>query len=140
MVSWRLRAVLASIVLLTACRNDLKNKEKVQAAILDRLQHRTGLDLNSLNVTTTDVTFERNKARATVAFHSKTDTAIDSGMTMQYTLEQRDGKWVVTNVGDSQGHSMLPQSAAGGAVLPPGHPPVDGAASSNPHAATGASR
>ncbi|MBV8072595.1 MAG: hypothetical protein JO270_22015, partial [Acidobacteriaceae bacterium] len=84
----------------------MRSKDKVQEAIMQRLRTSTGLDVNSLDVTTTSVSFEKNKAFATVAFHPKGDPAINSGMTMKYTLEERGGKWVVVNVGDSQGHGL----------------------------------
>jgi hypothetical protein len=70
-------------------------------------------------------------AYATVAFHPKSDPSVNGGMVMKYTLEGRDGKWVVVNVADSQGHGMTGHSAAGGDQLPPGHPPITG----NPHEA-----
>lgn len=103
----------------------MKSKQKVQEAILNRLQSRSGLDLNALDVTTTAVSFDKNMAYATVAFHPKGDTRVNSSMVMKYTLEQRDGKWVVVNVSDSQGHGMPGSKASGSTELPPGHPPVN---------------
>jgi hypothetical protein len=119
-------AVLVVAVLLSGCGNRIKSKEKVQEAIINRLQTRSGLDVNSLDITTTSVTFDKNMAYATVAFHPKGDTSLNGGMTMKYTLESRDGKWAVINVGDSQGHSQNHGMAGSGsgASLPPGHPPV----------------
>jgi hypothetical protein len=103
----RLRSFcLISVLVLAACGNDLKTKEKVQAAILDRLQNHSGLDLKSMDVATTNVSFENNMAYATVTFHPKDDPTVNGGMSMKYTLEARDGKWVVTKVGDSAGHTM----------------------------------
>jgi hypothetical protein len=99
----------------------------VQEAILHRLQASTGLDLKSLDVTTTSVSFDKNLAYATVAFHPKDDSSITSAMTMKYTLEERDGKWVVVNVADSQGHGLDGHGASGARQLPAGHPPIDGA-------------
>ena len=50
-------------------------------------------------------------------------------MTMKYTLENRDGKWEVVKVGDSQGRTTMGgKPGAPGSTLPAGHPPVDGAA------------
>jgi hypothetical protein len=91
----------------------------VQEAILNRLQTRSGLDLKSLDVHTTDVSFDKNMAFATVSFHPKDNVSVASGMTMRYTLEFRDGKWAVVKVGDAHG-----ASGAHGATdsLPPGHP------------------
>lgn len=123
----RSAAVLVASVLLAGCGKDIKSKEKVQEAILNRLQTRSGLDLKSLDVTTTSVSFNKKVAYATVAFHPKGDLRVNSGMVMKYTLEDRDGKWVVVNVGDSEGHGMTGHAASGTDQLPPGHPPLDGA-------------
>ena len=126
-------ALLATAAVLTSCGNSIRNKDKVQQAIVNRLQTRSGLDLNSLDVTTTAVSFDKNMAYATVAFHPKGDPNVNSGMVMKYTLEARDGKWVVVNVADSQGHGMSGHPSAGGDQLPPGRPPID---SGNPHASS----
>ena len=124
-----LPAILVSVLLLPGCANKLRNKEKVQEAILGRLQTRSGLDLNSLDVTTTAVNFEKNKAYATVAIHPKNDPTVNGGMTMKYTLEEQSGKWVVVNVGDGQSHGAMgrdknPSGSNQGDQLPPGHPGV----------------
>ena len=103
----------------------MKSREKVQQAILSRLQEHSGLDLKNLDVNTTAVTFEKNMAYATVFFHPNNDSKLDGGMTMKYTLTSRDGKWVVVNVADSQGHGVAGKPPAGSADLPPGHPPLD---------------
>ena len=134
-VSRLLPSCLACLLVLAACGNDLKTKEKVQAAILDRLQSHSGLDLKSMDVSTTDVSFESNLAYATVSFHPKGDPNLKNGMTMKYTLEARDGKWVVTKVGDSAGHSMAnPMQGGSGDNLPAGHPSLNqGASPANPH-------
>lgn len=124
-------AILAAFVVLSACRDELKTKEKVQQAVVDRLQEHSGLDLKALDITTTDVQFDKNKAVATVAFRPKGDTSINSGMTMKYNLEERDGKWVVTGVNNAHGsplgtHPPVGQSPMGqpDGQLPPGHPTI----------------
>lgn len=134
---WRpLAAFPLALLVLAGCGNDMKSKEKVQAAILQSVQ-RAGLDLNMLDVNTTSLSFDKNMAYATVAFHPKGDTAVNHGMTMRYTLENRDGKWVVVGRNNPQGGAM--GQASGGSQLPPGHPPLDGAGPdgashlSNPH-------
>ena len=125
-------ALLVVFVVLTSCRTSNQNKEEVEAAILHRLQASTGLDLKSLDVTTTSVTFDRNLAYATVAFHPKDDPSIVNGMTMKYTLQNRDGKWAVVSVADSQGHGLAGHTSAAAQDLPPGHPSIDGSVA-NPH-------
>lgn len=116
--------LLAALILLPGCGKNIKSKEKVEEAILDRLRARSGLDLQSLDITTTSVSFNKNMAYATVAFHPKDNPNIHSGMLMKYTLEEREGKWVVVNVGDSQEHGMPGQAPSGSGQLPPGHPPI----------------
>ncbi len=111
------------MLLLAGCGSRIKSKEKVQEAIVSRLQAKSGLDLNSLDITTTSVSFNKNMAYAIVAFHPKGDPTVNGGMTMKYTLEARDGKWVVVNVGDSQGRGLAGHPASGD-QLPPGHPSV----------------
>jgi hypothetical protein len=76
-------------------------------------------------------------AYATVSIHPKSDPSIQS-MVMKYTLEDRDGKWVVTNVADSQGHGMTGHpSANSNQALPPGHPPINGGIQDTPPIAGG---
>lgn len=90
------------------------------------MQTKSGLDVNALDITTTAVTFERNMAYATISIHPKSDASVQS-MVMKYTLEDRNGNWVVTNVADSQGHGMAGHSSANAdQALPPGHPPIGG--------------
>lgn len=143
MVLRHLAAIPFVAILLVSCGNDLKSKEKVQAAILDRLENKTGLDLKALDVSTTSLSFEKNLAYATVAFHPKGDTSVSHGMEMKYTLEERGGKWQVVNVADPHGNGTKPPSGMDN-QLPPGHPAVEdvnpggmgkgqAGASANPH-------
>lgn len=118
--------VLLCLSGLAACRRDDHNEQKVQQAILERLGTHSGLDLNTLDVSTTGITFDKNLAYATVSFHPKGDSNLASGMVMKYTLQDNDGKWVVVKVGDSQGRSLTQGhgASADGTRLPPGHPEV----------------
>lgn len=115
-------------LLLAGCGESIKTKEKVQQAILGHLRTASGLDLNALDFNTTSIRFDKNFAYAAVAFHPKDDENLDDGMTMTYTLQDRNGKWVVVKVGDGQGHGSHPGMGTGSAgtedKLPPGHPPI----------------
>jgi hypothetical protein len=136
MVSRQWAALLVAMVLVAACGPNIKSKEKVQQAILTRLETNSGLDLKKLDVTTTGVSFDKNMAYATVAFHQKGDSSLGSGMVMTYTLENRGGKWAVVKVGDSHGRSMTGKAPDGAGELPPGHPRLDSvnpSAPANPH-------
>jgi hypothetical protein len=140
MVSRHSAALLVAIVLLAACGPNIKSKEKVEEAIVNRLKANSGLDLNRLDITTTGVSFDKNMAYATVAFHQKGDSNLGSGMVMTYTLQDRGGKWAVVKVGDSHGKSMTGQAPSGAGELPPGHPALDSVhapAVPSPHGGTG---
>ena len=127
-------AVLLLFVLtICGCGDRLHNKDLVQQAVLKRLQTRSGLDLNAVDVTTTSVTFDKNMAYAMVSFHPKGDPGVNSGLVMKYTLQERDGAWDVVSVGDSKGAPLsghmgmgqMPAGHPGSDGLPAGHPPVD---------------
>lgn len=94
----------------------MQSREKIQQAIVARLASNPGIDLGALDVTTTTVSFDKNRAYATVAFHPKNDTNVASNMLMKYTLEARNGKWVVIKAEHAPGEL--------GEQLPPGHPPI----------------
>src|SRR5437762_670648 len=70
-VSRRLAALSGAVILVAACGQNIKSKEKVQEAILNRLKNNSGLNLETLDVVTTAVSFDKNMAHATVAFHQK---------------------------------------------------------------------
>ena len=97
---------------------------------MKRLETRTGLDLNQLDVTTTSVRFDKDRAYATVAIRRKNETNVSKGMSMNYTLESRNGQWVVLEPARSS-HGMT--------ELPPGHPSVgsDGRVNSHEGASPG---
>jgi len=120
----RLLPLFAAMIVVAQCGSNIRSKEKVQEAILKRLETRSGLDLKSLDVATTSVSFDKNVAYATVAFHPKGDSNLKSGMVMTYTLEDRGGKWVVVRVGGSHGRNVE-GPVSGASNLPPGHPPVE---------------
>jgi hypothetical protein len=82
-----------------------------------------------MDVDVRDVTFQGNKATASVAFKPKASP--DAGMTMNYTLERQGQKWVVQQKAGSGGHggamnpnAVTPAKPANPGDLPPGHPPV----------------
>lgn len=100
----------------------MQTKEQVRSDLIEYLSAKVGLDMKALDVDVTKVTFADNQAHAVVSFHEKNNPSIESGMVMQYTLEPKDGHWVVTGRADSQGHGF--GATASDQNLPPGHPPV----------------
>jgi hypothetical protein len=131
---------LAALSVLAACGRNIENKEQVRADVLDHLAKNTGLDLKALDVDINNVVFEKNQAKATVAFRPKGVSSINDGMVMVYTLQPKNGHWVVVGRADSQGYGFgaspadpgLPPGHPSVNGLPPGHPGVDGRAPSLP--------
>ena len=118
-------ALLAAAALLAACSRDIQNPEAIKQGVMDYLNARaaqTGLDMSSMTMEVTTVTFDKNEARASVMFHPK--GVPQGGMSMSYVLDKKGDKWVVR--GRQEG-GVNPHGAAGpppGGTLPPGHPGV----------------
>jgi hypothetical protein len=111
-------AIFAAILCLVGCSKDIQNTEAVRQGVVDYLQQRTaetGLDVNSLVVTVSSVSFEQDVARATVAFSPKSAPGV-TGMSMNYVLDRKGGKWVV------KGRQINPGTPHGVGEMPPGHP------------------
>ena len=136
-------AVLILALLAFGCGRKVQSKEAVKEGVLDYLSGRAGLNIDSMDVEVTSVTFRGEEADATVTFQAKGSTAPGSGMQMQYTLKREGNRWVVqgkTGAGGasphgagmqmnphgsampSNPHGMMPPS--GGGKLPAGHPPM----------------
>lgn len=97
---------------------------------MDYLESRPDLDLAAIQVDVTSVSFRQNEADATVAFRPK-GGAPGSGMEMRYTLERKDGRWVVKGKGQAPPggapHGAAPPQEApkpAQSGLPPEHPPL----------------
>lgn len=118
-------------LILSSCAKDIQNKEAVRQSVVDHLKARKNLDLDlsSMQVDVTAVTFRENEAEATVSFVPK-GASPAQGMSMKYTLVRSGDAWQVkqkaeaTNDPHSGGAVAPPAGAPGGAVLPPGHPPM----------------
>ncbi len=125
--------MLAAALLLAGCATDIQSKEAVRQGVIDHLSGRAGLDLGSMTIEVTSVTFRGDEADATVSFQAKGTSDPASGMQMQYTLERKGNRWAVkskTGAGGVHGEGgMMPQSPHGAGeapsgALPPGHPPA----------------
>ena len=115
-------ALLLAALCLAGCSKDIQNTEAVREGVLDYLKQRTaetGLDVNQLVVTVSSVSFEKDVARANVAFSPKSAPGAQ-GMSMSYVLDRQGDKWVV------KGRQVNPGNPHGGGELPPGHPPAAG--------------
>lgn len=103
----------------------MKTKEKVREDLMTHLR-KAGFNTQTLEVDVTKVAFEKNVAHASVSFRPRGSTNIHDSMVMNYTMEIRDGHWLVTGRADSSGHGMGQTMARAGqaGALPAGHPQV----------------
>ncbi len=119
------------LALLVGCSKNIQTNEAVKAAVMKHLSQNSGLNVASMDIEVTAVTFKDNEADATVGFKPKGGGAA-SGMSMRYALEKKGGEWVVKKKADSgMGHGgampgatpgTMPEMPAG--AMPPNHPPV----------------
>ncbi len=87
------------------------------------LKTRGDIDLSQMTVEVGSVNFRKDEADATVTFRAKGSTDAGGSMAIGYTLEAKDGKWVVK--GRRSGASADPHGGAPATpALPPGHPPA----------------
>jgi len=118
-----------ALALLAACSKNIQTNEAVRQGVIKHLSQNSGLNLASMDIEVTSVTFRDNEADALVGFKPKGGGAA-SGMSMRYTLERQGNEWVVKKKSDSgMGHGMMPPAADApkeGSGLPAGHPPVSG--------------
>lgn len=122
---------------LAGCNRGVESKEAVRQAVIDYLAARTNLNMGSMNVDVTSVSFKGGQADATVAFAPKGAGGAAQGMSMRYTLERKGNRWVVKGRAGSGGHgggmggAMEGANPHGGAAempaMPPNHPPTKGA-------------
>ncbi len=122
-------AILGVALLLSGCSRDIQSKEAVRSGILSHLSNRAGLDVGSMDVEVTSVSFRGAEADATVSFRPKGSSDPASGMQMLYTLERKGNQWIVKGKRESGStpHSGAPEAPPGHTgQLPPGHPPAGG--------------
>jgi hypothetical protein len=128
-------------MLLGCGSRDIQNESAVRQGVMDYLSQRSDLNLKSMQVDVTSVSFRQDQADATVSFRPR--GAASGEMQMRYTLERQGSRWVVrgkgrAGAGQSPHGQMpaggmpggMPSAAAGTAPatgLPPGHPAIGNA-------------
>jgi hypothetical protein len=137
----KLQFLVMAALLLAACNRASQNTEAVKQGVLNHLSKTAGLNVNSMTVEISSVTFRDNEADAQVSIRPKNSNDPANSMSMKYTLERKGSEWVVKGRagggGNPHGGSMPSGDAAnphgGGAMtpggdsasqLPPGHPPT----------------
>lgn len=136
--NWTVKAIGAVLILAllgVGCGRQTQSKEAVKKSVVEYLSGRAGLNMSSMDIKITSVTFHGNQADAEVSFHAKGSTAPGATMKMQYKLERQGNRWVVQGKSGSGGSphgSAMPASPHGAASpsgagqLPPSHPPAGG--------------
>lgn len=124
-------------LLLSACSKNIQTDEAVKQGIIKHLSQNSGLQLASMDITVSGVTFKDNTAEASVSFKPK-GADPSTGMQMRYSLERQGSEWVVKKKADS-GHGAampginpgaMPASPHGATTppaageMPPNHPPM----------------
>ena len=95
--------VLMLVLGLAACGRGIENKDAVRQGVIDYLATRGSVNLQQMNVDVASVTFQGNRAEATVSFAAKGGKAEGPGMTIRYTLDKQSGRWVVKGRADAGG-------------------------------------
>lgn len=132
--------IILSAVALSSCNRASENKEAIRQGVVEYIASRA--NVGAMDVEVNAIAFKGNEADASVTFRAKGSKA-GSGMQMNYTLENKSGKWVVKNKTEAGGGhgagampcgadphggsgSMMddPGGAAPGGAMPPGHPAV----------------
>lgn len=115
----------------------IDTKEAVRQGVIDYLAGRQNLNVGSMKVEVTAVTFKENEADATVAVLPKGPGG-SQPMTFSYTLERKGNRWVVKPKAAGQNphgampmgespHGAMPPAGGenpGSGAMPPGHPAV----------------
>jgi hypothetical protein len=116
--------MVAALGLLCGCSRDIQNADAVRAGVVDYLttnQSRIGIDPNAMQIDVTSVSFQKDEARASVAFRAKQGGDGGAPMMFNYTLDRKGNKWVV-RPGAQTGANPHGGDATGSPQLPPGHP------------------
>lgn len=122
-------SLCAWALVLGGCSRGLETKEAVRQGVIDHLAKRSGINVGSMLVEVTSVSFRGNEADATVSFRAKGGGA-GQGMSMNYTLERKGNAWVVKSRSEAGGSPHGGMGSPGQGQLPSGHPPVGGASPS----------
>lgn len=145
---------IAAVAVAIGCQKKQDETAAVRSGITDHLRSLNTLNLSAMDMNVTKVTINGNQAEAQVEFVPKSGAPPGAGMQVSYSLEKRDGKWVVVKR-DSMGggiahpqpganpHEQTPEGpthgmpnfqdllqpanpgTSSGGALPPGHPPVN---------------
>jgi hypothetical protein len=96
---------------LGSCAKDINTKEAVREAVVKRITSRGDLNMGSMDIEISNVSFQGKTAEATVAFKAK--GSAEAMMSVAYKLEREGDAWVVKSGGSSGGSSGMDGGAGG---------------------------
>lgn len=142
-----LAAASCAVLLLAGCsKRSNDTLEAVKQGVIKDIPK--DINVGAMDVNVVSATFRGDEADAVVSFAARGELPM---MTMNYTMERKNGEWRIKKraAGDLQKHAVqqpgapgaggmsLPEghpaaggsgAPAGGSKLPPGHPPLGGKA------------
>ena len=148
------------LIMASGCKQRQSDADGIRAGITQHLTSLNTLNVSAMDMDVNGIAIQGRQAHAQVTFRPKTGAPPGAGMQVAYQLEKRDTTWVVVKTeaaggmidhpaananphvqpGSGSMHSNLPNfremmpspAAPSGAVLPPGHPPIDASAQAKP--------
>jgi len=113
-------ALCLAALLLAGCTKNIDTTEAVRDGVIKDISKI--VDVETMNVTVTSVSFREKEADATVSFTPKAAPG-SQPMVMSYALERKGDEWKIKSRSMVGSHEQVQGEAGGsGAVLPPGHP------------------
>jgi hypothetical protein len=143
------------LILFTGCKKQVSDADAIRSGINQHLSALKSINVGGMDMTINNYSIQGNQAQAQVEFRPKTGAPAGAGMQINYTLEKRNGIWVVQNTqpaggsiqhpapGENPHQTMTPGSSSAlpnfndlvggssGSAVPPGHPPVNPQANSS---------
>jgi hypothetical protein len=120
--------LLAALLLTAGCQSKVDNSEAIRLGVVKRITAISGLNVNNMNITLTQVDVHGDTAEACVDIRAKDADPISPPMQLVYQLQKQGQEWVVVK-GQAAGGMQHPTSGEIPSQndLPPGHRPAAGA-------------
>lgn len=112
--------LLAAIFAVCGCQKQQQQTapEGVREGIRQHLSSLKTLNLDAMDIRFTNISVNGDAAQAQVEFAPKTGGASGAGMRVSYSLEKRDGQWVVVKTNSLGGEIEHPAAGANPHVRP----------------------
>jgi len=114
---------IALTLFLSGCQKNIQTNDAVRKAVVEHLAKNKNLQVDSMDIEVTTVTYRDTEADATISFKPKGADAA-AGMQMRYTLERKGNEWTVKKKADSGAGHGVAMPDPGQMQMPPNHPPA----------------